>query len=69
MAKGEVDRLKEWLRKNNPDAEVFITPEGQEEKLKQYGWERVPFRYRDQEIWIQRKPVTDHGKKLISASA
>jgi len=67
---GEVERLKEWIRKNNPDAEVFIHPNPQEEKLKENGWERVPFTWRGNKIWIQRKPVSDQKKqRRIEASA
>jgi hypothetical protein len=55
-AKSEQERLTDWLRKNNPGAEVFIHPEPQEEKLKEYGWERVPFTWRGNKIWIKRKP-------------
>lgn len=69
MIKSEVDRLKEFIHKTDPEAEIFITPQGQEGRLKEYGWERVPWTWRGNQIWIQRKPATDHGKKLISTSA
>lgn len=60
------DKLKEWLRKNNPDAEVFIHPNPQEGKLKEDGWERVPIVYRGKQIWIKRKPQSD--KKLLRST-
>lgn len=59
----EEEQLKDWLRKNNPDAEIFIHPNPQEEKLKEYGWERVPFVYNDKQIWIRRKPAHDKSPK------
>lgn len=65
--KTEEQTLKDWLRKNNPEADVFITPHGQHDKLKEYGWERVPFNWRGQEIWIQRKPKSDQKRTLMSA--
>jgi hypothetical protein len=58
-AKSEEDRLKDWLKKNHDVEDVFITPRGQSDKLKEYGWERVPFKWKDLEIWIQRKPRSD----------
>lgn len=61
-AKSEQERLEDFLHKNNPGADVFITPRGQADKLREYGWERVPFTWRKNEIWIQRKPKSD--KKL-----
>lgn len=63
-------KLTRWIRKNNPDAEVFITPRGDAEKLKEYGWERVPITWNDKEIWVKRKPVSDQNKqRRILASA
>jgi hypothetical protein len=73
--KSEADQLNDferWFKKNNPDIEdVYITPKGQEDKLKEYGYERAPWVWkgvdRDLEIWIQRKPKSD--QKLIGVSA
>jgi hypothetical protein len=65
-AKSEQERLTDWLRKNNPGAEVFIHPEPQAGKLKDYGWEKVPFTWRGNQIWIKRKPKSD---KKLQASA
>lgn len=59
MVRSEVDRLKDFIHKNNPDAEIFIHPEPQEEKLREYGWEKVPFTWRGNKIWIKRKPNPD----------
>lgn len=68
--KNEEEQLTDWLKKHNEIDEVFITPRGQEDKLKEYGWERVPFTIHDKEIWIQRKPKSDaHKKRLMEASA
>lgn len=67
MAKSEQERLEKFIRKNNPGADVFITPKGQTDKLHEYGWERVPFTWRGNEIWIQRKPKSD--QKLMEAAA
>lgn len=49
----------EWIRKNNPDAEVFIHPTPQEDKLKEDGWERFPVTWKGEKIWIKRKPKSD----------
>jgi len=71
MVKSEEEQLKyfeRWFKKKNPDIEdVFITPKGQSDKLKEYGWERVPFTIHDKEIWIQRKPRSDEKKMETSA--
>ena len=61
-SKNEEEQLKDWLRKNNPDADIFITPKGQADKLKEHGWERVPFNWDGKEVWIQRKPRKDITK-------
>lgn len=55
----ESKRLEDWIKKYNPDVEVFIHPNPQRDKLKEYGWERIPLKYKDNEIWIQRKPARD----------
>lgn len=65
-AKSEEERLKDFIHKNDPDAEVFITPKGQEGKLKEHGFERLPFTWRGNEIWIQRKPRSD--QKLLESA-
>lgn len=68
--KSEEEQLTDWLKKHNEIDDVFITPRGQQDKLKEYGWERVPFTIHDKEIWIQRKPKSDQkGQKMIGASA
>lgn len=68
MAKSEEDRLIDWLRINNPDAEVFIHHEPQEDRLKNDHWERVPFSWNGKQIWIKRKPRTDY-KQRVETSA
>lgn len=55
----EEARLVAWLRKNNKDAEIFIHENPRVDKLKEYGYERIPFSYNNQQIWIRRKPVSD----------
>lgn len=74
MASSERERLVDWLRKNNPDADVFISPVVDEDKLREMGYERVPFRWRDNEIWIQRKPPDvdmkkKHRARLLNSAA
>jgi hypothetical protein len=71
MKSTDEEKLTRWIRKNNPDAEVFITPRGDAEKLKEHGWERLPFSWNNKEIWIKRKPKSDQtpNKRLIEASA
>lgn len=58
-AKSEEEQLTDWLRKNNPDAEVFIHEKPQERKLKEHGWERFPATWNGKQIWIKRKPIYD----------
>lgn len=74
MASSEREQLIDWLRKNNPEADVFISPKVDEGKLKEQGWERVPFRWKDNEIWIQRKPPDvdmkkKHRARLLNSAA
>lgn len=56
MAKNEEDQLKDFIRKNEPEAEVKITPRGNSKKWKEYGWEKIPWIWKDNEIWIKRHP-------------
>lgn len=56
-------QLIDWLKKNNPDCEVFINPKPQEGLLKEHGWERFPAKINGKEVWIQRKPKSD--KKML----
>lgn len=65
--RSEEDKLKAWIRKNNPGADVFITPKGEADKLREHGWEKAPFTWKDKEIWIQRKPKSDQRKLQESA--
>lgn len=65
-AKSEEDRLRDFIHRNDPDAEIFITPKGDAKTLWEYGYERVPFTWRDKEIWIQRKPK--HDQKCLEAA-
>lgn len=61
-SKDQEDKLAEWLRKHAEIDDVFITPKGQRDKLKESGWEQVPFTIDDKEIWIQRKQKNDKKK-------
>lgn len=63
----EEEQLKDWLRKHQEIDDVFITPKGQADKLKEHGWEQLPFSINDKEVWIQRRPKSD--KKTIRSSA
>lgn len=70
MVKSEIERLKDFIHKNNPDAEIFIHPNPQEDVLRKNGWERVPFEWRGNKIWIKRKPKADGPKmRAIETSA
>ena len=66
-ATDEEGKLIGWIRKHSPGAEVFIHPKPQEEKLREAGWERVPFTWNGKQIWIKRKPRSDTKKLLSSA--
>lgn len=60
--------LENWIKKNNPGAEVFIHENPQVERLKQDGWERTPINFKDKQIWIKRKPESDTWKALGSSA-
>lgn len=66
MEKSEQDKLIDWIKKNAPGAEVFIHPNPQDEVFEQNHWERVPFTWRGNKIWIKRKPS---DIKMIGTSA
>lgn len=56
----EIEQLKEWVRKRHPGAEVHIVNgDAPESLMKISGWEKLPFRWRDCQIWIRRKPSND----------
>ncbi len=61
MSSEEKD-IRDFIKKHYPGAEIFIHKKPQREILKEHGWERLPFNWKDSEIWIQRKPKDD-GKK------
>lgn len=61
-AKSEEQKLRDFIERNAPGAEVFIHPNPQRDRLKEYGWERVPFTWRGNDIWIKRKPASDDKK-------
>lgn len=67
MMKTEQEKLIDWIKKNNQDAEVYIHPNPQEDKLEKQGWERVPFTHNGNKIWIRRKPQND--RKMMETSA
>lgn len=69
--KTEEENLIDWLKKNNPGAEVFIHENPQIDKLREIGWERFPATWRGKQIWIKRKPVKDMkwGHHGIGSSA
>jgi len=68
LMKDEIERLKDFIHRNDPDAEIFIHPEPQEEKLKEDGWERVPFTWKGNKIWIKRQPKKNQiNRTLLSA--
>lgn len=70
LANSEEDRLRDWIKKNNPNAEIYIHPNPQEGKLKELGWERIPFTWNGKQIWIQRKPKNDPKmRECIKTSA
>ena len=68
-ARNEEDQLIDWMKKHNEIDDAFITPEGQENKLKEHGWERVPFTINGKQVWIQRKPKSDAHQKRVQTSA
>lgn len=69
MMDREEQRLRDWIHKNNPDADIFIYPNPQEETLKENGYERVPFTWRGNQIWIKRKPQSDKKMRVRVATS
>lgn len=67
VAKSEEDQLVDWLKKNGDVDEVFITNKGDAPRLKEWGYERVPFTHKGREIWIRRNPKDDQKKLQESA--
>lgn len=67
FASNEEEKLTDWLRKHNEIDEVFIHENPQEDKLKDHGWERVPFTINGKKIWIKRKPHADQKMMEVSA--
>lgn len=58
----ELEQLQEWIRQNNPGAEIHIVQgDGDSAILKKNGWERLPFSWRGCQVWIRRKPYTDEA--------
>lgn len=64
--KSEEDQLKDWIKKKGDFEEVFIHDNPQEDKLKEYGWERVPYTWKGKGIWGRRRPKSD--QKLREAA-
>lgn len=63
VARSEEDALADELRKNGDIEDVFITPKGDRERLRNYSWDRLPWTINGKEIWIQRKPKSDQRLK------
>lgn len=59
LNKDEIDKLREFIHKISPGAEITITPPDQEMSE----WERLPFTWRGLWIWIKRRPIDDLPKK------
>lgn len=59
--KSDEEKIIAWIRKHN-EGEVFIHENPQEERLKNDGWERIPFTINGKQIWFKRKPVSDQKK-------
>jgi hypothetical protein len=68
MAKSEEEKIRDFIHKGAPDAEIFIHENPQEDKLKENGWERVPFVWGGKKIWIKREPKKNQiNRTLVSA--
>lgn len=52
----ELKELRDFIQKNSPGARVWIGPHPQNPEI---GWEKFPLMWRDNPIWIKRKPVSD----------
>lgn len=57
------EEIAERIRQIYDVEEVFIHEHPQVDKLKEYGWEKFPAKWKDKEIWIKRRPATDGPKK------
>lgn len=60
------EEFADKLKKIHDADEVFIHEAPQEEKLKEYGFEKYPATYKGKQIWIKRKP---HFDKKMRVSA
>lgn len=69
-ANSEEKDIRDFIKRHHPDAEIFIHPVPDDKRLKDHGWERVPFNWKGNEVWIQRKPKPDQKKmRAIEVSA
>jgi hypothetical protein len=64
MAKSEEEQLRDWIRENNPDAQVHISPAPPEDE---HRWERAPMTWNGNGIWIKPKPKTE--QRMVGVSA
>lgn len=70
MVKSEEEQIKDWIISHGDVAEVFIHENPQEDKLKEFGWERFPGSHKGKQIWIRWKPENGNNhKRAIGASA
>jgi hypothetical protein len=68
--RNEEDALRDGLRKHPEIDDVFITPEGTEDTLRDHGWSKAPFSINGKQVWIHRKPKSDqkYDQKLLEAA-
>lgn len=52
----EEQMLRWFIWKRAPGAEIVLLDDGVEPQGA--GWERVPIRYRNKNVWIKRKPIS-----------
>ncbi len=55
LSESEQREVVAWIRKHEPDLTVFVHPNPQGDVLRKYGWQKVPLKYKENEIWIQRR--------------
>ena len=57
-------KMREFIHKIHPGAEIKIQDRQPKEGEIQnnVGWERLPFRWNDKDIYIKRAPVSDRRK-------
>lgn len=61
--------IKKKIRRNGEIEDIYIHENPQADKMREHGWERLPFTWDNKQIWIKRTPKSDARKMAITTSA